>query len=397
MVVRYWFVLTRHKKQIALDEQCPPAAVVLCVRGSDPTLASCLSAILQLDYPDFRVRIIADHEDDPACKTVRESIEGSDIDVELTVVPQPLENCSLKCSSLIYAIDRLKHEVEVVALIDADTQPHQTWLRELVAPMVDPAVGATTGVRWYTPTTSSMGSMMRFIWNAAAIVQMHSYSIAWGGTLCLRTSIFSDGELLKKWSQAFCEDTMTQRELRKQNLRLVTIPSLIMTSRESIRPASFVRWMRRQLLTSKLYHPAWPLVVAHCFSTTLGPIVAGIGLVFAVFQQEYIAAQWLIACMLVYELVAIALLILIESAVRSAADQRSTEMRWFGISQLPWFLLGLLATQLVFGYAMVGAIFHRDFDWRGIDYRIRGAWDVKMKEYVPYHEYESNLEESDSL
>ena len=74
----------------------------------------------------------------------------------------------------------------MVALLDADTIPHRTWLRELVAPLADPRVGAATGNRWYMPAEAGWAGLVRYLWNAAAVVQMYCYGIAWGGTLALK-------------------------------------------------------------------------------------------------------------------------------------------------------------------------------------------------------------------
>ena len=395
MVLRFWLVMKRHRKRLLEDENYRSAAVVLCVRGTDPTLEECLAAILDLDYPDFRVRIVADDANDPACKIARGMIDSSSIDVQLMIVSQPLETCSLKCSSLIHAIEEVKDEVEFIALIDADTKPHSTWLSELVAPFTDDAVGATTGIRWYTPA-ENIGSMMRHIWNSAAIVQMEAYRIAWGGTLCFRSSVFGNGELLKKWSLAFCEDTMTASELTKQNLKLASVPTLVMSSDETTQVSTFVRWMSRQLLTSRLYHPAWFMVVAHCVATTLGPLIAVVFLVTALVSQDYLSSLWLAGILVTYEIIAIFLLIVIGSGVKAGAANRTLSNRKFRLGLIPLFLLGLVGTQLAYGWGMLSA-FRRNFDWRGIDYVISGPWKIEMKEYIPYCEVEHSLDEDESL
>lgn len=402
LVAHFWFVFVRHQQQIASDDECPKAAVILCVRGNDPTLPDCLRAIFELDYPAYIIRIMADHADDPACETVRAAFAHSErggkrLDARLIIAPHVLETCSLKCSLLVQAVEEVKDQVDLVALIDADTQPHASWLRELAAAFRDPQVGAATGVRWYVPDGRSLGSMMRSIWNAAAIVQMYCYQIAWGGSLAFRTSVFQDGKVLEKWSHAFCEDTMTQRVLREQDLKLKVIPSLIMSNRESCGAGSFVGWMRRQLLTSRLYHPAWFLVILHCLSSTIAPVVCGFSLIYALIVTDFTAAWLFAAGLLVYEICAVAMLFAIESAVRSAARERRETLKWRAVSQMPRFLIGLLATQLVYCYALVGAILCRKFDWRGIDYDVRGAWNIRMRTFKPFRQRDASSRGDQSL
>ena len=97
----------------------------------------------------------------------------------------------------------------------ADTIPHRTWLRELAAALADEQVGAATGNRWYMPQQPTWGSLVRLFWNAAAIVQMWFYGIAWGGTLAVKTKVFRESDLLERWGNAFCEDTMTFAALKR--------------------------------------------------------------------------------------------------------------------------------------------------------------------------------------
>jgi cellulose synthase/poly-beta-1,6-N-acetylglucosamine synthase-like glycosyltransferase len=169
----FWFIaaLLRFRRPLPTDDQCPKAAIVLCLRGRDPFLDKCLAALLQQDYPDYRLHVVIDRADDPARGAVDQAVQqwGSRLDVQ--VLTERRATCSLKCSSLVQAVRGLDESVEVVALVDADSAPHATWLRELVAPLRSEQVGATTGNRWYMPQRAGWGAMFRYLWNAAAIVQ----------------------------------------------------------------------------------------------------------------------------------------------------------------------------------------------------------------------------------
>lgn len=115
------------------------------------------------------------------------------------------ETCSLKNASLIQAYRGLEPEVEVVATIDADCTPHRTQLRELVAPLVDPQVGAATGDRWYMPEDAAWGGLIRYLWNAAAVVPMYWHRIAWGGTLAMRADFVRGTITAIAWRPRFAK------------------------------------------------------------------------------------------------------------------------------------------------------------------------------------------------
>jgi len=217
--------------------------VILCLRGRDPFLTEHIESLLLQDYPDFFVHIVIDHESDPA-----RSVENACIvrlkptNVRVEILEDSRESCSLKCSSLLHAMGRIDESWEDVALLDADASPHSTWLRELVVPLLDPGVGATTGNRWFMPKNPSIKATLRYLWNSFAICQMEYFRIAWGGSLAIKMNVVRQAGLLESWGQAFCEDTMIYSILRQQGLRLGFAPPLIMISigKTAIRSVSLV-------------------------------------------------------------------------------------------------------------------------------------------------------------
>ena len=58
----------------AAPADVPEALVIAPVKGVDPDLAQCASALLHQDYPDYRVVFVAERDDDPACEVVTRAI-----------------------------------------------------------------------------------------------------------------------------------------------------------------------------------------------------------------------------------------------------------------------------------------------------------------------------------
>jgi cellulose synthase/poly-beta-1,6-N-acetylglucosamine synthase-like glycosyltransferase len=258
-------------------------------------LKRCLAAILDQDYPRFELRIVVDHRSDPAMPVVEDVLSSRPAaNAIVQQLSDPLGTCSLKCSSLIQAVAGAEPSAAFVAQLDADTIPHRSWLRELATALSDEHVGAATGNRWYMPDNPTWGSLVRYAWNSAAVVLMHSYRIAWGGTLAIRTSVIRDAGLLDRWSRAFCEDTMLFRILRDAGWEVRFVPSLMMVNRESCDLAGFVGWVQRQLLTARLYHPSWWAVVAHGWGTSLGLLATLLVLAYALAASRRRARKRLI-------------------------------------------------------------------------------------------------------
>jgi cellulose synthase/poly-beta-1,6-N-acetylglucosamine synthase-like glycosyltransferase len=380
--VRFAWIMRRARLASKAAGPCPKTAVILCLRGSDPFLAACLDAILHQDYPCYDLRIVVDSRDDPAWKTAEQTIARCGAaNVQMQPLTSRRPTCSLKCSSLVQAASELDASYEVIALLDADTIPHRTWLRELVAPLADERVGAATGNRWYMPASQSWGSLTRWLWNAAAVVHMYVYRIPWGGTLALKAKILRESDLLDRWAHAFCEDTMLFAVLRRLGYRIAFVPSLMMVNREACSLTNFFSWMRRQMLTVRLYHPAWALVIGQGVLVSVIQAVSIALLGAALAKGQGLTIRWLVAGMTLYWGAMIALLITLETTVRRTLAARGEPTAWLKVSSLFRVGLAMLLTQVIYLAALVSALFLRTVEWRGVWYRVDGPNEIRVIEY----------------
>ena len=395
LVVWFTCALWRWKRPLLADAAAPPAAIILCLRGSDPFLSDCLAGLSRQDYPNFQLHVIIDHPEDEARDTLDAFVQRcagtSDEAVrrfaERLVVhflATPLETCSLKCSSLLQVVETLDPEIQFIAQLDADAVPHPTWLRELATALQDDRVGAATGNRWYMPATPSLAALIRYAWNAAAVVQMFSYRIPWGGTLAVKTRLLRDDDLLNKWQHSFCEDTPLFSYLKSRRLRVAFVPSLLMTNREDCTLGGFFHWVKRQLLTARLHHPAWPAVVGHGVVTTVVPLFA-IGLfVAAVWQRDAAGQFYASAGVIGYGIGILGLLIPMEVVARRIVRGRGQDASWTSMFDLAKIAVAVPLTTLVYAVALTSACRMKRTVWRGIEYEIQSGKRVRMLGYHPY-------------
>ncbi len=372
----------------------PRVQVVLCVRGADPSLARCIRSLASLDYPNYRVSVVADHAGDAGLIAIRRSLDERQrerID-ELVLDDQDrLESCSMKCSALIRACRELTDEVEFVATVDADTRPPADWLDRLIAPMLaDPSIGATTGVRWYSPVDRRWGSWTRAVWNGAAIVQMWAYAIPWGGSMAVRRSLLERAGLLERWRTTFCEDTPTTSQLSRHGFRVRTVVDLILDNDESCRLRDVAGWIRRQLLTARLHHPAWTLVLGHAVATTVIPVAALVGAAIAVVQGDPARAGLLAGAWVIYQAAMIALVVAIDGGVRRAirtgghAPVARNGQASVGRGSIASLAAAVFASQWVHPWGAFGAAVIRAVTWRQIRYAVLTRGRVRRLDYAPY-------------
>lgn len=366
----------------ASAETLPRATVVLSIRGQDPSLVECLTGLLHQDYPEYDISIIVDSPDDPAWDTVAAMLARSEKPmIHACVLRNRQETCSLKVSALVQAIRALNPATEVVALIDADVIPYRHWLRDLVRPLADPRVGATSGIRWYVPRgKSNWGTAVRTLWNAVAFTQMDALHIPWAGSMAFRAELFRNSPLLDQWTQSLVEDTVSYRVLRSLGLRLCHVPAVTMVNHETIALHDCFRFIRRQLLNARLYHESWPVIVA----VSVGGSLALIG---ALVQAMADLASGN-PTMAIAVLVALMFYALGMGWPLTWADRqinRLAQARGAAPYPYPWkALLAIPLTQALHLASLGSASFIRKIEWRGITYEVKGSGRVRLLKYQPY-------------
>jgi glycosyltransferase involved in cell wall biosynthesis len=373
----------RAPRPLLTDKQCPRAAIILCLRGRDPSLERCLEGLLSQDYPHYEVMIVVDQRADPAWDVAASVIEqNSQLHVSLQPLVERRRTCSLKCSAIVQAVSELEEsaEVEVYALIDQDVIPHATWLRELVTPLAESNVAASCGYRWFMPNRRSLASLIRAQWNAGSVALMVMNRICWGGSLALRADFIRKARLLDKWSRAICEDTMIGPAAREQNARVALLPSLHMVNQESCSLASLFPFIRRQTWFGFLYNPSFKVrnrVVTVVYNATLaGGLVLTcvaaargnrwaipLGLLLAGYVALLIGAHWRIDAM--------------------TAEKRRSRGESTRGPDVTWAILLLICfplSQLISLAAVVSTLRMPTIIWRGVRYRIRGPLRIERLE-----------------
>ncbi|MDG1512547.1 MAG: glycosyltransferase family 2 protein [Mariniblastus sp.] len=360
----------------------PQVAIILCVRGSDPRLRESLRAINEQNYDQFLVHIVADDPHDAAVETVRQEMEANlAFQPSLHYLSTPSKTRSLKCSAIIEAISNLEDSIEVIALIDSDVIPDPNWLTDLIMPLSDPTVGATTGNRWFASPTPNLASSVRQIWNGAAVAQMTCYEIPWGGSLAMKRTVLEACNLTEHWSDKFCEDTTLPTQLKAHQLRVVRIPNLILNNDESTTLKATFHWISRQLLTVRLYHSAWPLVVIHSLFS-FSCLIACLVLIPTLFVSGHALAGSLLAIgFTFFQIINAILFAQIQKSNLAVIHHRLPDCQ---IKPSQPGIMAFLVTQALYPCAILKTIFTRVVSWRGISYSIKSRNQIEMVQYQPF-------------
>ena len=362
-------------------EHCPEAAILLPLRGADARLEDTLRRLIRQDHPNYTVRVVVDNPTDPAFEVAtRVAREPGGERLLVATIKQRRTTCGLQCSALFEAAAQLENSVVDVATIDGDVVVHTTWLRELVAPLRDPSIGASFGNRWFTPQDGGWGSIVRYLWNAAAIVPMWIFGIPWGGTFAIKKKWLMETGLMDQWKRVMVHDAPVPYLLQRKGLKVKFVPSLMMPIGEACELGFCFQFLKRQMLWTRMYHPNFAAVLMHAVMTSALAIAILIAVCWAMVVGKWIAAVWLVGSCLAYLVAMIVLLGMIDRAVMTVIARRGDEQiryRRLGWLQL---LIAIPLTQFVYTLATMAAKFARNVKWRGVTYVMRTPYDVELVE-----------------
>jgi cellulose synthase/poly-beta-1,6-N-acetylglucosamine synthase-like glycosyltransferase len=359
----------------------PVVAVILPLRGNDPFLSNCLDGLLNQDYRKYDVKIIVDHVDDPALEVVNQYLLKQNLPhCQVSVLECRTGICGLKNASLIQGLQDLDEDVEVVAWLDADVIPHPSWLCELVRPLQDKTVGVASGIRWYAPRHSNVGTLVRYIWNSAAVIQMMAMDIAWGGSVVMSKQVFQSSLLHESWSKMMWEDTYLKTLVSNLNLKLVFVPSATMVNEESTSLKSCFHFITRQLMNIRFYHSHWIFISGLGFFSTMSQFALLVLFPLFMVQGNLLWAGMIAGTLLFTCISIISVICKLDSLIRHLVRARGDNLQ-----RLPFSTFSVLwLTLFVYGAALLAAMRTRRILWRGVVYNAFSPFQVNIDNYEPY-------------
>jgi ceramide glucosyltransferase len=229
----------------------PPVTVIVPVKGEDHNLRENLAALDSQDYPDYELIIAAERAADiPGDALPRRAR------VVLAHAAEP--DTGEKVTNLRTAVRFARQRSRVFAFADSDGRVSKTWLRALVAPLAEQAVGASTGYRWFAPEPPDFWSLMRSVWDAviAGTFGPGGNAFAWGGSMAIRRETFYELRVPDHWTRTVSDDYALSEAVLRAGLRIAFAPGAMAVSSGRTTARAFLNWARRQLTITRVYRAA---------------------------------------------------------------------------------------------------------------------------------------------
>lgn len=352
---------------------CPKVSLIVPCKETDFEFEENIEAMLKQDYPNYHVIFVVDSTHDPAYTVLARMKENTNSSIRI-VTSEPLNSCSGKVAALIKGVEEVENDTEVLAFADTDVRPHPTWLRNLVDPLNDGHVGATTGYRWYFPSRN-LWSIVGSIWNinALSILQNERYIFAWGGSVALRKEIFEKLEIKSLWKTALSDDLALTKALKKAQYRIKFLPQCIVASFQNSNLSQLLDWTTRQMKMIRFYYPdLWGLLAS---LTIAGNVLILLGLVLcisALVQGAGVPIAGIL--MLCPEVVGIFGILLRILEVKKVIASQGEPFRGYPL----WYATAGFIAPWIVAYNIIRSAVENKVEWRGVTYELRRTHKARV-------------------
>jgi cellulose synthase/poly-beta-1,6-N-acetylglucosamine synthase-like glycosyltransferase len=347
-------------------ESFDPAVALICpCRGLDLGFEQNVRAMLALNYQAYQIVFAVADPDDPAHGALR-SLTADHPNCQI-VIADRVRSPGDKINNLLAAIHIAEvRSAELLAFIDSDVHPHPEWLRDLITPLIDPAVGLTTGYRRYEPGPG-FWSAMRAVANNVAMrphIVGDRLQVAWGGAMAMRRRDFDRSGVEEIWRCAISDDLTVATVIRRRGLRIEFVPNCLTNSFGSCTMREYYAWLQRQLFVARMYSPAlW----RGAFISFVPMLLMFAGIVLSPLSLAFPSLR----------MTATTLLLVLPLQVIGAG---LTALVFKDYRTALWVPVGILVGGALSIAALVHSAFTRELTWRGITYRFLPTGDLPVVE-----------------
>ena len=382
------------KRELAKPESnfTPFVSIIAPCRGIDKDLQQNLSALFEQNYPNYEIVFVVDDRADESLPIIKRLMKKDESNEEWKTVNEKLQtderflpvscnpfsslviagrasDSSQKVHNLRQGVLQVEQVSEVFAFVDSDARPGADWLRNLVAPLKNEAVGCATGYRWFIAGRGGFFSQMQAVWNASiasALGANAKNNFCWGGSMAIRRDKFERLEIREKWRGTLSDDYVLTKAIKDAKLTLCFVPQCLTASFIDCNATELLEFTTRQMKITRVYAPhLWKLSL---IGSLLFSIVfwTGAGLLFFLSGWKF----WMtfVLMSLIFALgVGKAWIRLM--AVKLVLKDYANELNRQFLTQITLWML----TPILFFYNCLRAAFSRKIIWRETLYELKSA------------------------
>lgn len=216
-----------------VKEFLPPVSILKPVRGLDPQAYENFVSFCRQDYPEYEILFCVGDPNDPALPLLHKltaEFPGTRIRVLIGTGRNATNDKVAKLARLVE-----EAAYEHLAISDSDVRVEPEYLRRIVAPLADPAIGAVTC--FYVPTKETtwvqrlqdVGMLSDFYPGILVAWQLDGVKFALGPTICTTRSRLDEFSGYPSIENKPADDLWVGRLIAERGYEVVLLPYAVFT------------------------------------------------------------------------------------------------------------------------------------------------------------------------
>jgi hypothetical protein len=353
----------RHLTALAPAENAPRVVILTAIKGVGAATAPFLETLCRQHYPHYRLVFALQAVSDPVLVLIEDLRRrfGAERAIDVVIAGSATQRAQ-KVHNQLAALSTLRDEDAIVVFADADILPDERWLSQLVRPVANGDVAASSGYRWQLPTDRRWPSLIAasIDMSIATAARSFRWNLCWGGSMALDRSVLDRIDLPSVWNRAGTDDLTLTAALRAGGYKVNAPLHVLVPSPIAFGWPSLFGFARRQYMLLRTYAPrhwlfaGWTVIVpALGAALALHEALNGSNLPWLLIASSSALLQ--VRLSIRYRIAALLL------PPDSIAHAKST----IAFSRWAWPLIHLV--HLIMFLASIG---RRRFSWAGIKYRV---------------------------
>jgi ceramide glucosyltransferase len=211
----------------------PPVSILKPVRGLDPDAYENFASFCRLDYPEYEILFCVGDRNDPVLSVIERVVR----DFPACKIRVLFGSGRVAANDKVAKLARLTNEAryEYVVINDSDVRVDSDYLRTVVAPLVDPKVGAVTC--FYAPTDErtltqhlqSVGMLSDFYAGILVAWQLDGVKFALGPTIATMRARIAGFGGFEAIENRPADDLLVGRLIAEQGYEVRLLPYSVLT------------------------------------------------------------------------------------------------------------------------------------------------------------------------
>ncbi len=266
--VLFYFLSARSER---LTPSTAAVAVIIPIRGIPNTLASLWGALGDQTYRRWRLLLVVESVSDLAFQCLSLLLANSPlpVDTKILVAGRSRNETAQKVHNLLRGLSNTSDADDIIVFADADIVPSRDWLEQLIGPLNNPEMLASSGSRCLLPEDAAVATAVICAINFSIVTlpRPRWINLLWGGSMAVRRPTLQAFDIETQWHGVISDDLRLSQMIRAAHGAMLGPRRLLVASPACFSWVAAIEFARRQYALLRTYAPLHWTIAA--FATTV--------------------------------------------------------------------------------------------------------------------------------